>query len=126
MLPSVSHENGSFRNNVSYENRSPKRRLDKKRNERVIGSYAGDKRQFARQPSISEEHENTKVEPCEQNNINNRRLTIVPEWLRKNPLQLHYINNCDRTKHHINHRGKHEVHEAECNAQSENKKGKQI
>ena len=24
------------------------------------------------------------------------RLTTVPEWLRKSPLQLHYINNCDK------------------------------
>ena len=125
MLPSVSHENGSFRNNVSYENRSPKRRLDKKRNERVIGSYAGDKRQLARQPSISEEHENANMESYEENNINNNHLTMVPEWLRKNPLQLHYINNCDRTKQHKNLSGKHDTHDADWNAQSDNKKGKQ-
>ena len=27
--------------------------------------------------------------------------TLVPEWLRKNPLQLHYINNCERNRNDL-------------------------
>ena len=36
------------------------------------------------------------------------RLTTVPEWLRKSPLQLHYINNCDKKANKLRHSNQYE------------------
>lgn len=113
-MPSVNHESTNYQTNA--EKKSPKRRLDRQRSERLIGNYTSDSRhQFSRQPSISEElpsTSNSNYRLDKQNN-NNNHLTMVPEWLRKNPLQLHYVNNCERSKNSLKNNNQYEVHNNE-------------
>ena len=99
-MPSVNIEPKGYK--TSGENKSPKRRLDRRRSERLIGNYTSDSRhQFSRQESISEDlpmtNSSSNFRP-NKHNYNNNDITTVPEWLRKNPLQLNYINNCDRNQ----------------------------
>ena len=106
-LPSVSHD--SIVHNSKGQKKSPARRLDRRRSERLIGNYTSDTRYpFSRQPSISEElpmmssNKSPKHRLDRKNNeYTDSDKTMVPDWLRKNPLQLHYINNCDRNRNDL-------------------------
>ena len=125
-LPSVNHESRNYKSSV--EMKSPKRRLNRKRSERLIGNYASDSRHpFFRQPSISEElpnNSNTTFISDKQNN--NNHINMVPEWLRKNPLQLHYINNCERSKNNLKSSSQFEIcenSEDDCNSTIRNQTG---
>ena len=92
---------------VNAENRSPKRQLDKSRSKRLIGNYSTDHlRQISRQESIIEElpikyNDNCNDKVIKQNTGKAKNFTIVPEWLRKKPLQLHYINNCNQKENNV-------------------------
>ena len=105
-LPSVT--SGSRGNKmVNAENRSPKRQLDRSRSKRLIGNYSTDHlRQISRQESIIEElpikyNDNYNHKAIKQNTGKTKNFTIVPEWLRKKPLQLHYINNCNQNENNV-------------------------
>ena len=106
-LPSVSHE--SIGQRFKGEKKSPARRLDRRRSERIIGNYTSDTRYpFSRQPSISEELPTMKNNSSPKHRLDRKKIeytdsdkTLVPEWLRKNPLQLHYINNCERNRNDL-------------------------
>ena len=54
--------------------------------------------------------------------------TMVPEWLRKNPLQLHYINNCDRNRNDLKNRNDYQQNlghsEDDLNSARKNESGK--
>ena len=54
--------------------------------------------------------------------------TMVPEWLRKNPLQLHYINNCDRNRNDLKNRNNNDqivgYSEYDLNSPRKNESGK--
>ena len=114
-LPSVNVEPKGYK--TSGENKSPKRRLDRRRSERLIGNYTSDSRhQFSRQQSISEDlpmnTSSSNFRPDKQN-YNNNDVTTVPEWLRKNPLQLNYINNCDRNHNNVKNKNRYNSLESE-------------
>ena len=49
--------------------------------------------------------------------------TMVPEWLRKNPLQLHYINNCDRNRNDLKNRSNLGYSEDDLNSPRKNDSG---
>ena len=89
------------------ENRSPKRQLDRRRSNKLIGNYTTDHlRQISRQDGIIEELPNTYNDnynhnAIKQNTGKTKNFTIVPEWLRKKPLQLHYINNCNQKENNV-------------------------
>jgi len=92
---------------VNAENRSPKRQLDRSRSKRLIGNYTTDHlRQVPRPESIIEElpikyNDNYNDKVIKQNTGKTKNFTIVPEWLRKKPLQLHYINNCNQKENNV-------------------------
>ena len=92
---------------LNAENRSPKRQLDRSRSKRLIGNYTTDHlRQISRQESIIEElpikyNDSYNHKVIKQNTGKTKNFTIVPEWLRKKPLQLHYINNCNQKENNV-------------------------
>ena len=128
-LPSVNHDPKNYR--IKGEKKSPARRLDRRRSERLIGNYTSDNRYpFSRQPSISEElptmttNSSPKHRLERQNNeYTDSDKTIVPEWLRKNPLQLHYINNCDRNRNDLKNRNNLGYSEDDSNSPRKNDSG---
>ena len=113
-LPSVNFEPKEYK--MSGEKKSPRRRLDRRRSERLIGNYTSDSRHpFSRQQSISEDlpmntNASSNFRPDKQNNND---IAIVPEWLRKNPLQLNYINNCDRNQNNLKSHHRYDDRESE-------------